>query len=221
MSAGSTVSVETGADEAKGLATHMIAVMGAIGEGRRTTEAIGAHLPLTLKQVSTATSRLVARRLIERVEAGVFVLAPAGRAFLADGGTLKVGRYKRLSGQRYPRHDTLRARAWRAMRLKKTFTLSDLVTVAAVAGDKDPYSAISAYVRALETHGYVIADPARVVDGKPTSNGLKRWRLVRDTGPEAPTRKAADTNWPARLFDHNTRQFVFPVRALPFDEVAP
>ncbi|MBL8976750.1 MAG: hypothetical protein JNK56_39490 [Myxococcales bacterium] len=210
MNAGTngTVTVEAGADEAKGLATHMIAVMGAIGAGRRTTEAIGAHLPLSAKQVSSATSRLVARRLIERVEAGVFALSPAGRAFLAEGGTLKVGRYKRLSGQRYPRRDTLRARAWRVMRLKKTFTLSDLITVAAVAGDKDPYSAIGAYVRLLEAFGYVVADPVRASDGKPTSNGVKRWRLIRDTGSEAPTPKPASGDRPARLFDHNTRTLV-------------
>ena len=83
---------------------------------------------------------------------------------------------------------TLREKAWRAMQIKGKFTLADLVR-AALAADgaaKDPRNNLGRYVKALADAGILAEMKRRMAPASPTSNGEKRWVLVRDLGRLAP-----------------------------------
>jgi hypothetical protein len=79
---------------------------------------------------------------------------------------------------------TLRQKAWRAMQIKVKFTLSDLVRSAVPVGSaaKDPRNNIGRYVNALTAAGILMEMKRRTSPASPTSNGEKRWVLVRDLG---------------------------------------
>lgn len=83
---------------------------------------------------------------------------------------------------------TLRQKAWLAMQIKGKFSLSDLIRNA-VAHDstaKDPRNNIGRYVKALTDAGILVEMKRRTAPNSPTSNGEKRWMLVRDLGRQAP-----------------------------------
>ena len=100
---------------------------------------------------------------------------------------------------------TLRQKAWLAMQIKGKFTLSDLVrnAVSAESVAKDPRNNIGRYVKALERVGIVSEMKRRMVPTSPTSNGEKRWMLVRDLGRKAPVVRHA-----TEVFDPNSGQVI-------------
>lgn len=83
---------------------------------------------------------------------------------------------------------TLRQKAWQAMQIKRKFSLSDLVRIAVSADSaaKDPRSNIGRYVNALAAAGVLVEMKQRMPPTSLTSNGEKRWMLVRDLGRQAP-----------------------------------
>lgn len=185
-----------------GTATHQIAVLGAIGRGCFSIDEIAAHLPMTHRKVAKAAGKLISRRLVERLERGQYRLTKAGADFLEEGSALVSGPRGPHTGQ--PRkHNTFRQRAWTAMRLMRRFSIPDIVMRAAREGDADPAANTRRWLLFLVAAGYVVELPVRADDGVPTSNGLKVFRLLRDTGPLAPAhRKGGD------LYDHNLREVV-------------
>lgn len=191
----------------QGNATHMIAVMGALGRGCSTVQDIADHLPMERHYVSKAAARLIGRGLIERIETGFFRLTKAGCAFLEEGGRLTTGPKGKHTGRRAPVRDTLRQRAWKAMNVQGRFTLADLERAAARPEDRKPSSNLAKYVRVLTLAGYVALLPTRSRGTCPTSNGIKQFVLIRRTGPIAPIYQSSGT-----LLDHNTGERL-PCRA--------
>ncbi len=100
---------------------------------------------------------------------------------------------------------TLRQKAWRAMQIKGKFTLSDLVrTVVAVDSPaKDPRNNLGRYVKALCTAGILVEMKRRTAPASPTSNGEKRWMLVRDLGRDAPVMREQ-----GGVYDPNSGQII-------------
>lgn len=100
---------------------------------------------------------------------------------------------------------TLRQKAWLAMQIKGKFTLSDLVRNAVPAGStpKDPRNNLGRYVATLVRVGILAELKRRMAPTSPTSNGEKRWMLVRDVGRRAPVVRHATA-----VFDPNSGQVI-------------
>lgn len=87
------------------------------------------------------------------------------------------------------------------MQIKGKFTLSDLVrnAVPSDSKHKNPRNNISRYVNALTHIGILVEMKRRAPPTSPTSNGEKRWVLVRDLGRKAPVVRNATS-----AFDPNS-----------------
>jgi hypothetical protein len=129
---------------------------------------------------------LIFRGLVERVETGCYQLTLAGSAAKARGDVITSGPWKPDTAKhRKPVQDTFRQRLWNAIRMSRSFTIGDLV-IAAGRGEKDPENNATWYIRHLRAAGYIAELPVRQKGTRLTSNGFKRWRLLRDTGDKAP-----------------------------------
>lgn len=140
-------------------------------------------------QVSAAMAKLVSRGLVDRVERGCFEVTRDGRRALLAGKVIKSGPRRPHTGRRSPVRDTLRQRAWNAMRMAKRFTIRDLAAVSVRGGEGDPVENIGRFIRDLARAGYV--QKVGTEEGTAvTSNGFVRWVLVRDTGHRVPVYSA-------------------------------
>jgi hypothetical protein len=74
----------------------------------------------------------------------------------------------------------LRQRAWEALRMLQKTTLEELCLLTKEGAERDIESALGKYVRALEAAGYLQRLPIKA------PNGALRYRLVRNSGPQAP-----------------------------------
>ncbi len=108
-----------------------------LGDGScRTIDQLDALLPLTRRQISDGAARLVMRGLLERIEAGCYRLTAAGRQAAARGDTISSGPFRPDSAKaRKPWRNTLRQRAWNAMRMSSTFTIGYIAMAAARSDD--------------------------------------------------------------------------------------
>lgn len=162
------------------------ALLQALADGScQTIDQLETRLDLTRRQVSDAATKLLRRDYLMRMGTGCYQLTEAGLAAAAAGEIIKSGP---RSGRDSPRivRNTLRERAWRSMRVRRRFTVADLISDAALVGDRNPYDNICRYLRALKQAGYVAASKQRVDRSAPTSNGFKLWILRKNTGPLAP-----------------------------------
>ena len=151
------------------------------------------------REIVKCAGRLVMRGLLERVELGCYQLTEDGKAALASGERITSGPHRPDRGRcRKPRR-TLRQRAWNAMRMSGTFTIGDIVMAAASGEEKNAENNLQRYFRALVRAHYLVVLPIRAKGTRLTSNGFKRYRLMRDTGPTAPVFRLNS----ACLFDHN------------------
>lgn len=150
-----------------------------------TTAEVAEELDLTRRQISDAAACLFRRDYLMWMGAGRYKLSEAGAAAAQAGEVITSGP-KGPGGKTKEHRNTLRQRAWRSMRMRRRFTVPDLVVDAATPGDGKPEENIQRYVRGLKAAGYVRDLPRRAEATAPTSNGHKRWILVRDTGPRAP-----------------------------------
>lgn len=180
------------------------AILRALGSGScLTIDRLAADLNLTRDQVSAAASCLFRRDYLMRMSIGCYQLTDAGMAAVAAGEEISCG----IRGPRKKvRHDrnTLRERAWRAMRIRRRFTIADLVSDAATSDDGNPAKNIGAYLSSLAQAGYVRVLPNRIPGTTAGSNGFKRYMLARDTGPLAPVRMAKS----CAMHDFNTGEDV-------------
>ncbi|TCT37672.1 helix-turn-helix transcriptional regulator [Martelella mediterranea] len=169
-----------------------------------TIDTLEEDLGLTRRQISDSMSKLIMRGLVERAEVGCYQLTDDGIKARSEGLVLTSGPTGPHTGRiSKPWRDTLRQRAWAAMRMSASFTLGDLV-VAASRDDRDATSNAGRYVRALVLAGYVIEMPVRQKGTRMTSNGFKRYRLVRNTGPVAPVYRPGKHT----IYDYNLREDV-------------
>lgn len=151
-----------------------------------STIQIALALEMSQRQVSKAASSLVDRGYISRKRPGIYEITLCGLQAIADGKIITSGPID-ASGNVLARPETngFCDRVWRSMRLRGTFTISDVVCDA-VDGERDAMSCARRYIRVLKSAGYVAELPGRRKGTKPGSNGLKRFRLDRNTGPRAP-----------------------------------
>lgn len=176
------------------------AILTTLGHGScLTIDQLDTALPLNRRQISDGAAKLILRGLAERVEAGCYQLTSAGLEAAARGEAITSGPMGRHTAKaRKPIADTLRQRAWTAMRMSGAFTVGALV-MAAGRGEADAENNLQRYLRRLKGAGYVAELPVRERGTALTSNGFKRYRLIRDTGPAAPVWSDAR----GRIIEHN------------------
>lgn len=171
----------------------------------RTIDELDVDLPLTRRQISDGAVKLILRGYAERIEVGCYRLTHDGLSAAARGEVIKSGPWRPDTGRaRKPVANTFRQRVWTVMRMSGSFTLGDLVMAAAGADDRDAGSNASFYIRRLIGAGYVFELPVRQRDTKVTSNGIKRFRLLKDTGPKAPVYRSRTRS----IYDYNTAEDV-------------
>lgn len=171
------------------------------GQSRDIDELVRA-LGLSRRQVSDAAAILVRRDLVERLIPGCYRLTDTGRAAAAGNARITSGPTG-PTGAIPRRRDTFRERAWRSMRVRRAFTVDDIVSDAG-RGEADIRNNAQSYLRQLRLAGYVGERPNRQPGTAPSSPGFKRFMLVRDTGPQAPAYRSALN----ALHDFNTGEDV-------------
>lgn len=165
----------------------------------RTIDQLDASMDHGRKEIVKAAGRLIHRGLIERVEIGCYRLSSDGKEAAASGEEIKSGPFRPDRGKCRKPRDTMRQRAWQAMRMSGSFTIGDIAMAAAGPNDTKPEGNLQKYFRALRHAGYLIELPVRAEGTALTSNGFKRFRLMKDTGFTAPVYRAKEET----IFDHN------------------
>ena len=148
----------------------------------------------TSREGTRLSCKALHRRGYATFEVGILTITDAGRAVLSSDIELRSG--PSTQKVRTRAGNTLRAKAWRAMRMRDGFSLDDLLTMLCDGSEVDAAKNLGAYIRALASAGYLLALPRRGNGPHP-----QRYRLRRDrnTGPEAPafnkvTRTLTDPN---------------------------
>lgn len=175
------------------MAWNGLSILNALADGPRLTRQVASALGRPSRDISSCLGALRRRGLIVTAS-GLHEITAKGRAALAAGVELTSGP---CNGDTTSRHSkTLRAKAWRFMRIRDGFSVSDMLNTLCDGTEAHAENNLQSYVRALESAGYLQRLSRR------GEAGQQRWRLRRDhdTGPEAPAwNKAART-----LRDHNT-----------------
>jgi predicted transcriptional regulator len=158
--------------------------------------AIIKHTGLSGKQVANACAKLETHGYLVRekfsddsVKPGCYKLTPLGHVALEEGAKLTSGP-KRATGKPKIRDDSDRGRAWRTLRIRRKISVPELLGLLFDAGTDDvtlrrAANNLQKYLRCLARAGY-LAEMRREAPQSLTSNGAKRYLLVRDTGPLPP-----------------------------------
>ena len=136
-------------------------------------------------KVGRALSGLVLRGMAERREKGCFAATAFGLEHVAEHGFVARGAPKTKKSSRAAVRGTLRQRAWNVMRIQSPFTVRAIAALAA-KDNPDAEHSLHKWFSALEVAGYLQREPRREAPQKPGSNGLLRYRLVKNTGMTAP-----------------------------------
>jgi hypothetical protein len=154
------------------------------------------------RQVENATRKLHKHGLITLTAPGCYRLTSAGKETLAtENVQLRSG--PRGSYQKVRIHkNSLRLRVWRAIRIRKKFSIPEIEPLVAQGDEKNVRSNIGKYLKVLEDAGYLVKMKKREAGSAPTSNGFVRWWLPDDknTGPLAPIWRIEK----GTVFDPNT-----------------
>ncbi len=154
---------------------------------------------LSAKQIENTAANLRRHGFLTRTGQGCHKLTTAGRDALSAGVRLRSGPKGKETGHRR-RDPGLRQRVWNALRTGKKLTIDDILMRVVEGTERDAYSNVRKYIRALARAGYVRDMPVREPKLNLTSNGCVRWLLVSDTGMEAPVwRVSRDTIWDPNL----------------------
>lgn len=171
-----------------------------------TVDELAAATGLENRAVVKAAAALIGRGYADRAEVGCFTLTAQGQTFRETGGAVTCGPAGPLTqAYRRPRRQVLRDRLWAALRIKGKASLPELLEVAG-NGERDAANSAQRYTAALARAGY-LRELRREPGSAPTSNGFKRYALIRDTGPAAPQLRVRTHE----LFDPNTGEIV-PLR---------
>ncbi|MBN2752583.1 MAG: hypothetical protein JXQ84_07725, partial [Rhodospirillaceae bacterium] len=136
------------------------------------------------RAVVKAAAALITRGLAARAEIGCFTLTDEGLVFRAAGQEITSGPMGALTqSYRHRRRPGLQDRLWAALRIKGKASIPELLELAGTGEEKG--NSVHKYTAALTKAGY-LRELRRVAGTAPTSNGFKRYALIRDTGPEAP-----------------------------------
>lgn len=169
-----------------------------------TTELLIAATGLKERQITDACFKLCSHQLLEKTARGCYRLTAAGKLALASGkATLRSGPKSEPQSGRRQVTNTLRERIWRAIRIRKKFTVPDIISLVVQGSERgDVTSNVQKYIKALNRAGYLVLLPRREPCVSPRSPGFKRWWLPDDknTGPQAPVWRTARNS----IYDPNT-----------------
>lgn len=126
---------------------------------------------LPQRAIENACQLLIKHGFIVRTAKGCHQITATGLDAIKDNKPVRPGKHQ---------PNPLRQRAWEAMRMLQKFTLEELCLLAKEGGERDITSALGKYLRALERAGYLQRLPIKA------PNGALRYRLVRNSGPQAP-----------------------------------
>lgn len=148
--------------------------------GPKSTGDLAAALGIGKASARDACRRLAGRGLLMTVE-GLHGTTDAGSQALAGGQEVVSGPGKGGCAERYA--GSMRARAWRALRIRRKVSLDDLLPLVLAAGatkgdEARTRSDLVRYLAALTASGHLVPLPRR--------GGPARWLLSRDTGPCSP-----------------------------------
>lgn len=168
-----------------------------------------AERPLSVTDIETAfvISHDAAKWHSRKLKQEGYATARAGQLHITEAGTraLAVGfssNYGPRKGAAQSRQrPTLRAKAWRAMRIRDGFSLDDLLTMLCDGTERYAATNLADYIRALVGAGYLLPMPRRGNGPHPQRYRLRR---ERNTGPEAP----AWNKQTRILVDHNTGETI-------------
>lgn len=159
------------------------------------------------RAVISASRRLVARNLVERQGRGRFRLTDAGLG--AQSNPVSVFAPPRERLRKNPKRRATRTLFWRAIRQKSLEIITVGIVVRQVALPGQDTGSLkhhaAHYLCALATAGY-LERLERLPSGKRGSQGVMRYRLVRNTGHLAPIIRKSDRV----IYDPNTGD-VFPL----------
>jgi len=164
---------------------------------------------LTPRQRQRALQALIGGGYAERPFFRQWRATEAGRTAHASGAALVLPEQKAAAkAVKDPGRAPLRTRLWRAMRVEAQYgsrwTVRALLKLADGHREADGPSNASKYVRALYRAEYLARFPR---NGKQPADGW-RYRLVRNTGPEAPALRRPTAAGAAVLFDPNTGDLI-------------
>lgn len=138
------------------------------------------------RSIAAALQRLVARGLVERREAGCFTASAAGKVLIDAGAEIPNGAPGTAQAPRAVVRGTFRQRAWRAICTQQGCFTIPAIAMLAARGEVDPESDLRKWFGALEAAGYLQRQAQREPGTAPSSNGCLRFRLVKNTGFDAP-----------------------------------
>ena len=155
-------------------------ILSALSAGELSTKNLAVALGASDRAVCYACAALAKKDLIvsSKPAKGIMVhkLTKSGGVALAQGRSIKSGPVR--GNVRRP--DSLRARAWRAMRIKRKFSVPELCGMLCDGTATDPEDNLEQYVLPLMQAGYLAALPC-------AADGTPRYLLVKDTGLLAPS----------------------------------
>lgn len=149
-----------------------------------TVKALAKAVGVATRKVSNAIPALSRGGYVTCVRFGCWARTPRGDKLLAEGRA-KSGP-KGHTGYHNTRTDTLRGRAWSALRISKKATIPELLELAG-RDERNGASNLGKYLRALE-RARIVQKLRRKAQGIAlTSPGFNQWLLLNDLGPKAPT----------------------------------
>jgi hypothetical protein len=157
----------------------------AIGSACLDVDALTGLLDRPRHKVAKALNRLIERGLVERRKEGCFATSAQGQALIAANAEVPNGAPTTDLKPRRPYRNTLRQRAWTAMRIQRCFTVGEIAMLAD-RGQKDPEKDLLKWFNAMEAAGYLTRSARRVPGHASTSNGFVRFSLMKNTGVKAP-----------------------------------
>lgn len=167
-------------------ANTLLHALAAVEDDCRTTAQLAAATDLPCRSVVRFCDVLRRRGLAERVRPGCYRLTDAGFQFVNDGGCVRPGPCRPLTGKRNASMRSLRAKLWAALRALEKGTVNDLLELAQTGTEKNATNNAQRYIAALRHAGYVRRLMQLEPGTAPTSNGFPRYLLVKNTGPKAP-----------------------------------
>ncbi len=154
-----------------------------------TIAAVAAQIGADNRRVVQAMDVLRRRGLVERIgqTSGFYILTKAGLDFRKQGKQIKSGPGGPHTGRRSGAGG-LRAALWAALRLSdQAVTLNELLSLIDPAlHGKAAESNGRRYLRQLAAAGYVFPLTKREPGTALTSNGFRRFRFIKNTGPQPP-----------------------------------
>jgi len=154
-----------------------------------TADQMAEELGVTKRQAMNAARALLRRRLMRKMAIGCFSLSEDGVVAARNEAVITSGPMGK-TGVIATRTHTLRERAWIAMRIRRRFTIGEIVAAASREEEKNARENVRKFIVQLGRAGFVKELPNRLPGTRIGSNGFKRFMLVRDTGPRAPVYRA-------------------------------